>query len=80
LRLAPGGGTELGPGTVTVTADPSLLAADPGAMAAAASSFRSAAYQANTATNVTANAAGRLVPMWKGSGALAFLGATNDVK
>lgn len=76
--MLPGAGPALGPGTVTVTADPTLLAADPSLMAAAASAFQSAAYQINSVAKATSSAASQLTQGWKGKGAESFSGTASD--
>ncbi len=78
--LAPLGGGGLGPGPVSVQADPSLLAAQPDMMLAAAATYEGAAHQVQSVAHATAGVADRLVGEWKGKGASGFHGHMNDLK
>jgi uncharacterized protein YukE len=78
MVLPVGGSGGLGPGLVIVTPDPGLLAADPGVMTAAASSFGSAAHQVYSVATATSDAAGKLAAGWTGKGVQGFKGAASD--
>lgn len=79
MIVAPGGDGGLGVGPVTVTADQSLMAAQPDMMVAAAASYEGAAHTVNSVARATTRVADQLVADWKGKGALDFHGHMNDL-